>query len=117
MPKFFSAEASALLKGLLNRNKSARLGAGADGSERVRSCRFFARIDWARLYDRRVSPPYVPQVEGPDCCANFDAHITEQPALDSPASTPDEKSALFHGFTYEAPSPLAVAATRSPSRK
>ena len=115
MPKFFSSEASQLLKGLLNRNKNARLGAGADGSERVKTSRFFAKINWSRLYERKVSPPYIPQVEGPDCCANFDDHITQQPALDSPAPTPDDTN-MFHGFTYEAPSPIAALGKRSPTK-
>lgn len=117
MPKHFSSEVHVFLKGLLNRNAEARLGAGPDGFDKVKTSRFFSKINWTRLQERKISPPFIPQVEGPDCCANFDDSITQQPALDSPASTPDGKN-HFHGFTYEAPSPLmmAVAATTSPTR-
>ena len=114
MQKHFSSEVHLLLKGLLTRNSDSRLGAGPDGSSHVKSSRFFSRINWKKLNERKISPPFIPQVDGPDCCANFDDHITKQPALDSPASTPDGKN-VFQGFTYEAPSPIMLAVA-SPSK-
>ncbi|KAK7488522.1 hypothetical protein BaRGS_00020307, partial [Batillaria attramentaria] len=50
-----------ILEGLLEKDKEKRLGAKRDFEE-VRQHDFFADIDWDDLYNKRIQPPYNPNV-------------------------------------------------------
>eukprot|EP00850_Spirogloea_muscicola_P004955 SM000022S07169 [mRNA] locus=s22:363507:366304:+ [translate_table: standard] len=113
-PTFFTAECHNLLKGLLQKEPSKRLGAGPDGSEVIKKHKFFKTINWRKLEARQVLPPFCPAVSGALCTANFDEMWTALPAQDSPATTPSAADALlFKGYTYVAPSLLATVESDS----
>jgi serum/glucocorticoid-regulated kinase 2 len=63
MPDGASAAACVLLKGLLNRNATARFGAAkgtmfqVGGVTQVKQLAFFAKIDWGLLEQKKVEPP------------------------------------------------------------
>ncbi|KAI8465027.1 MAG: kinase-like domain-containing protein [Monoraphidium minutum] len=110
-PKFLSPAALALLKGLLTRDPSKRLGAGPGGSAAIRAHPFFKGINWAALEERRVPSSFKPSLAHSASVENFDALWTGQAPEDSPCGTPTDPSlaAAFEGFTYVAPSFLAGA--------
>ena len=56
----FPTEARKLLKGLLNRDGEARLG--ARGSEEIKAHEFFKHIDWRKLLARKYEPLFKPSV-------------------------------------------------------
>ncbi|CAI9287446.1 unnamed protein product [Lactuca saligna] len=103
LPAFLSSEAHALLKGLLQKDPSKRLGNGVTGSDEIKNHKWFKPINWKKLDAREIQPSFRPEVSGNQCIANFDKRWTDMPLLDSPASSPNGSSDLFQGFTYVKP--------------
>ncbi len=97
---------------LLERNPTKRLGnrPGDNDVEAVKAHPFFAGIDWERLYQRAVPPPWKPHIkEAVTDTSNFDREFTSEAVVDSVASASALSASvpLFDGFTYQAPSTLA----------
>lgn len=61
-PEFLSSESLNLLKGLLTRDSSKRLGGGANGSDAVKRHPFFKSINWPRLESRQIESKFKPNV-------------------------------------------------------
>eukprot|EP00195_Chlamydomonas_chlamydogama_P010294 CAMPEP_0202892906 /NCGR_PEP_ID=MMETSP1392-20130828/2583_1 /ASSEMBLY_ACC=CAM_ASM_000868 /TAXON_ID=225041 /ORGANISM="Chlamydomonas chlamydogama, Strain SAG 11-48b" /LENGTH=513 /DNA_ID=CAMNT_0049577039 /DNA_START=243 /DNA_END=1784 /DNA_ORIENTATION=- len=104
-PKYLSPDAMSLLKGLLARDPSKRLGAGPSGSDAVKRHPFFRSINWVKLERREIESKFKPAVNDNTDVGNFDKIWTDQPPEDSPCSTPTAAAAAaFQGFTYTEPS-------------
>ncbi|XP_058209846.1 serine/threonine-protein kinase AtPK2/AtPK19-like [Rhododendron vialii] len=103
LPAFLSSDAHSLLKGLLQKDPSKRLGNGPQGSDDVKHHKWFKPINWKKLEAREIHPNFCPEVAGNHCIANFDKRWTDMPLQDSPASSPNTNSNLFQGFTYVRP--------------
>ncbi|KAJ0436852.1 putative protein kinase AGC-Pl family [Helianthus annuus] len=97
-----SGEAHSLLKGLLQKDPSLRLGSGPQGGDDIKNHKWFRTINWKKLESRELQPKFKPDVSGEDCTENFDKCWTAMPLDDSPAPTPTSGE-HFHGYTYVAP--------------
>ncbi|XP_054821562.1 serine/threonine-protein kinase AtPK2/AtPK19-like isoform X2 [Prosopis cineraria] len=104
LPPFLSGEAHSLLKGLLQKDPSKRLGNGPNGDNQIKSHKWFGSINWKKLEARELQTKFKPDVSGLDCTANFDQCWTSMSPVDSPAPTPTA-SDYFQGYTYVAPNP------------
>jgi cGMP-dependent protein kinase len=62
LPRRMSKECKDLVKKLLNRNPSTRLGMGKVGATAVKAHPWFQGFDWHRLATKTMTPPYVPKV-------------------------------------------------------
>ncbi|XP_068180512.1 serine/threonine-protein kinase Sgk2b isoform X2 [Antennarius striatus] len=96
-----SQAARSLLKGLLERRVSKRLGESRDIME-LQEHPFFASINWDDLLARRVKPPFIPKVTGPCDVTYIDPEFTLQPV---PASVnercqPGGTTEAFPGFSF-----------------
>ncbi|KAA0203253.1 hypothetical protein HAZT_HAZT001282, partial [Hyalella azteca] len=88
MPPYLSAEAQSLLRCLFKRNAANRLGAGGwccpGGVESLKQHAFFAPIDFERLYNKELTPPFRPAVSRADDTFYFDSEFTAR----TPRGTP-----------------------------
>uniref|UniRef100_A0A8B9HEM7 non-specific serine/threonine protein kinase n=1 Tax=Astyanax mexicanus TaxID=7994 RepID=A0A8B9HEM7_ASTMX len=60
LPPYLTQEARDLLKRLLKRSASSRLGAGPGDATEVQTHPFFRHINWDDLLARKVEPPFKP---------------------------------------------------------
>ncbi|PSR89619.1 Serine/threonine-protein kinase [Actinidia chinensis var. chinensis] len=104
LPPRLTSEAHSLLKGLLQKEPSKRLGSGPREADEIKSHKWFRSINWKKLEVKDLQPKFKPDVSGTDCTANFDKCWTAMPPDDSPAPTPTAGE-HFQGYTYVAPNP------------
>lgn len=104
-PRFLSIEAVAIMRRLLRKNPTRRLGASETDAEDVKRQAFFRSINWEQLLARKVTPPFRPTIKSPDDVCNFDEEFTkEKPHLSPPQaqrelSTYDQMK--FQDFDYQ----------------
>lgn len=102
--KQLSENARELLKGMLERKTSLRLGSN-EGAKEFKITRFFAVLDFDKVYNKAYPcefkpPPAISDID----VRNFDQEFTKEPPLDSMvenhmSDTMAEKT-KFQGFTY-----------------
>nr|SJL35507.1 ribosomal protein S6 kinase [Solanum tuberosum] len=103
MPAFLSSEAHSLLKGLLQKDPTKRLGSGLKGSDEIKDHKWFKPINWKKLEAREMRPSFRPEIAGTHCIANFDKCWTDMSLVDSPISSPKDNSDPFQGYTFVRP--------------
>lgn len=103
-PPSLSRPAVSLLKGLLTKDPTRRLGSGPNDDQDIRRHEFLASINWEKLFHGEVAPPWRPKISGILDTSQFDKEFTNMPIF-SPAqrghgfgSTPNETH--FEGFTF-----------------
>ncbi|XP_020107996.1 serine/threonine-protein kinase AtPK2/AtPK19-like [Ananas comosus] len=106
LPAFLSSEAHSILKGLLQKEPSKRLGSGPSGCTEIKNHKWFKSINWRKLEARQIQPSFCPTVAGKHCVANFDEQWTNMPVLDSPVASPVAGDSNFEGFSYVRPVPF-----------
>ena len=87
----------------MTRDIGSRLGCGANGKADIQAHAFYRGLDWGKLANLEIPPPFMPTVKGNEA-VNFDAEFTsEAPNLTPPndmrfIATIDQ--AQFAGFSY-----------------
>ncbi|XP_054090397.1 protein kinase C, brain isozyme isoform X5 [Zeugodacus cucurbitae] len=105
-PKSLSKEAKEACKGFFTKQPNKRLGCGATGEADVRIHPFFRRIDWEKIENREVQPPFKPKIKHRKDVSNFDKQFTSEKT----DLTPTDKVFMmnldqteFGGFSYVNP--------------
>ncbi|XP_049307881.1 protein kinase C, brain isozyme isoform X3 [Bactrocera dorsalis] len=105
-PKSLSKEAKEACKGFLTKQPNKRLGCGPTGEADVRIHPFFRRIDWEKIENREVQPPFKPKIKHRKDVSNFDKQFTSEKT----DLTPTDKVFMmnldqteFVGFSYVNP--------------
>lgn len=75
-PSKMSDNARDLLTGLLVKEPAKRLGGGPEGAKEIMRHVFFETIDWTALQDKKITPPFKPQVLNETDTRNFDIEFT-----------------------------------------
>ena len=88
LKNYLTPNAKDIIKRLLNRTVEKRLGAGEKDAQAIKEHRFFTGVKWDEVLERRVEPPFLPQLKGEDDVSNFDDEFTSKPAIDSPPGKP-----------------------------
>jgi len=87
LPDFLLKDTSSLIKGLLERNVSKRLGSGPTGVNEIKKHPYFKTINWKKLLNKEIDPPFRPNVpKGALDIGNFDTEFTNLKIGDSPVS-------------------------------
>lgn len=106
IPTYLTIEARELIRNLLKRQVSQRLGSGEDDADSIKKNPFFRHLNWDDVYNKRYEPPHKPALKSDDDVSQFDTKFTKQTPVDSPDDNMLSESAnqVFLGFTYVAPS-------------
>uniref|UniRef100_A0A673MSN2 Serine/threonine-protein kinase Sgk1-like n=1 Tax=Sinocyclocheilus rhinocerous TaxID=307959 RepID=A0A673MSN2_9TELE len=103
-----SNAAKHLLEGLLQKDQTKRLGFTDDFTE-IKNHMFFSPINWDDLNAKKLTPPFNPNVTGPNDLRHFDPEFTDEPVPNSIGCSPDsalvtasitEAAEAFLGFSY-----------------
>ncbi|XP_023304699.2 muscle M-line assembly protein unc-89 isoform X1 [Lucilia cuprina] len=105
-PVYISAEATSILKGLLEKDYTKRIGSQYSPAGDIVEHIFFRPIDWNLLEKRQIEPPFRPQVKHPLDTQYFDRVFTRERVRLTPIDkdilqSMDQKQ--FLGFTYTNP--------------
>jgi len=100
-PAFMGSDAKDLLSKLLDRNDKIRLQDAAI----IKKHPFFKQIDWEALKQKKVVPPFVPEVVADDDITNIDEAFTGMDIEtclndDEDNGDPLANTSDFEGFTY-----------------
>ncbi|XP_062841311.1 serine/threonine-protein kinase Sgk2b [Trichomycterus rosablanca] len=87
-----------LLKRLLHKDRAKRLGAKRDVAE-LKCHSFFSSLQWDDLVAKKIPPPFIPSLSGPDDMTNIDPAFTKLPVPDS-SDVCEEAGVTFSGFSY-----------------
>jgi serine/threonine protein kinase len=100
-PSFLSLNAKYLIDKLLERNPLLRLGSKNANGENIRRLAFFWPIDWAKLENGEVEPPFKPKVSSSSDVSNFDSIYTQQePVLTKLESNKKIDADFFKNFSF-----------------
>jgi len=103
IPDSVTSDAADLIRKLLERDPERRL----QDPEQIKIHPFFASIDFNRLVNKQITPPFVPDVKDESDTSNIDPTFTEEaPTLDDDEDIPGGASSTdagFDGFTYVPP--------------
>ncbi|KAM9445453.1 serine/threonine-protein kinase Sgk1 isoform 2-T2 [Clarias gariepinus] len=97
-----------LLEGLLQKDRTKRLGCTDDFNE-IKNHMFFSPINWDDLNAKKLTPPFNPNVTGPSDLRHFDPEFTDEPVPNSIGCSPDsalvtasisDAAEAFLGFSY-----------------
>ncbi|KAL1395497.1 hypothetical protein pipiens_011203, partial [Culex pipiens pipiens] len=124
IPAYLATDSRDLIRRLMKRQVSQRLGSSPTDGQAVRAHSFFKNVNWDDVLARRLDPPIKPILRSEDDVSQFDTKFTKQIPVDSPDDSTLSESAnlIFQGFTYVAPSVLEemqqprVVTARSPRR-
>ncbi|XP_070333816.1 RAC-alpha serine/threonine-protein kinase isoform X2 [Odocoileus virginianus] len=108
-PRTLSPEAKSLLSGLLKKDPKQRLGGGSEDAKEIMQHRFFASIVWQDVYEKKLNPPFKPQVTSETDTRYFDEEFTAQMITITPPDQDDSMEGLdserrphFPQFSYSA---------------
>ena len=80
-PLNLTPEASSFIGGLLTVDCISRLGCGRMGMTEVKMHPWFSGLDWDVLLERRLSPPFVPELVNSLDASNFDTYDEESDGI------------------------------------
>ena len=84
MKPFFSAEATSLLKGLLERNPEKRIGSSVEDAQDLKNHPFFDGVDWDLIKKRQHDTVFKPKVRGAEDTSCIDKLFTKEGLEETP---------------------------------
>lgn len=94
-PIHMPRDSVSILQKLLTREPDARLGSGPTDAQEIMNQPFFRNINWDDVYNKRVPPPFLPQISNPTDTSNFDSEFTSV----TPVLTPVQSGKLLLRLT------------------
>ena len=82
-PSGFDSNAKSLVKHLLESDLTKRYGNLKGGVKDIKGHRFFKELNWDKLLNKELTPPYIPKVKSNSDISNFSSY----PDSDCPAQS------------------------------
>lgn len=103
-PIHMPRDSVSILQKLLTRDPDQRLGSGPTDAQEVMSQPFFRNIVWDDIYNKRVAPPFLPQIKSATDTSNFDSEFTSVTPVLTPVQSVLSQAMQeeFRGFSYTA---------------
>ena len=100
-PRYLNEDAIDLISKLLVFEPKKRLGYGKDGTENIKNHPFFEEINWDDIWNKKIVPPFKPELEDELDLKYFDSQFTNEP-VESFSKNPRsrEVSYEYNNFTY-----------------
>lgn len=98
---FLSENARDLCKKLLEKDPNKRLGGGARDALDIKEHPWFECINWQAIADKKVPPPYKPQLDGIDDTKHFPTEFTNMKLSPQEVESLKQGDTEFDNFTYE----------------
>jgi len=95
-PRHFDPNAKDLVKKLLTADRTKRFGCLKDGAEDIKRHKWFKGVDWVKVYNRKVKPPFIPGYKSLDDTSNFDKYPDSEETSPAPLTQKDKD--LFKEF-------------------
>ena len=74
----FSEDAKDLISQLVQLDPTKRIGAGPNGFENLKKHKYFEEINWDDLENKKIEPPFIPELESPTDLKYFDRIFTDE---------------------------------------
>ncbi|XP_044256022.1 RAC serine/threonine-protein kinase [Tribolium madens] len=105
-PRNLSSDARDLLGGLLVKDPAKRLGGGPDDAKEIMAHPFFSCINWRDLEQKKIIPPFKPQVTSDTDTRYFDSEFTGESVELTPPDNSGPLGAIqeepyFPQFSYQ----------------
>lgn len=105
-PRYLSVTATRVLKKFLDKEPSTRLGCSPTGLKDIQNDQYFKTLDWDKLRQKLVVPPFKPAIRDEMGLDNFDTAFTEEAPTLTPVSSmvlSKIKQSDFEDFEYNNP--------------
>ncbi len=99
-PNSFTDEAKLFLKDILIVDPNKRLGSGKNGIENIKKHPFFNGINWEDLENKKVIPPFIPNILDDTDLGNFDKCFTREKINESEIDGDKIDESNYPNFTY-----------------
>uniref|UniRef100_A0AC35G170 Non-specific serine/threonine protein kinase n=1 Tax=Panagrolaimus sp. PS1159 TaxID=55785 RepID=A0AC35G170_9BILA len=109
-PKHVGLKAQGLIKKLLRRTVSQRIGY-KNGAKEVKDHEFFDNINWEDVFNKRLQPPFRPSEV--NNFGLFDPQFTNLPPIETPDLSLSHDNDPFENFDYVSPSIFSNLTTES----
>lgn len=104
LPPDLPQEVKSLLRGLIERDATQRLGASEAVPFSIMTHDYFAAIDWEALQRKELTPPWLPDVISESDAKYIDDEFASQQPMDTPEwrmlDSVDREREHFDDFTY-----------------
>ena len=100
-PRYLNEDARDLISQLLIIDPKKRLGSGKGGVDKIKKHPFFEEINWDDIWNKKIIPPFEPDLEDELDLKYFDSQFTSEP-LESFTKNPRsrESSYEYNNFSY-----------------
>lgn len=93
-PIHMPRDSVSILQKLLTREPELRLGSGPTDAQEIMSHSFFRNVNWDDVRDKKVPPPFQPQIKDPTDTSNFDPEFTSVTPVLTPVQSGEPNARL-----------------------
>lgn len=99
-PASLSPNSKSVLRGLLTKDPTNRLGSGPNDAEDIKQHPFFSSMNWEKLQVGEINPPWKPQITGNNDTSQFDPEFTSMPIFSPQSMQVGPYIILNDGFPF-----------------